>query len=105
MADKKPQAKPEQEQKTGLQKMVALKEDGYYSNCTMVETTPFDISILYGKVRPRVDESGNRSLVEVYEKQVYLSHLQAKALYEALGRSLSSLTAQREAAKAPATNQ
>ncbi|MBI5250034.1 MAG: hypothetical protein HY912_11115 [Desulfomonile tiedjei] len=75
----------------GVQKLVTLKEDGYYSNCTMLESTPFDVSILFGKVRPRMDEKGQASLVEVYEKQVYLSHLQAKALYEALGRSLQQM--------------
>ena len=92
-----------QQQRTGapMQKVVSLKEDGFYSNCTMVETTPFDISVLFGKVRPRVDEQGNRSLVEVYEKQVYLSHLQAKALYDALGRSLASLSAPRPDAPPP----
>lgn len=78
-------------QRQQLPKMVSLREDAYYANCTMLETTPFDISILFGKVRPRTDEKGQSSLVEVYEKQVYLSHLQAKALYEALGRSLGAI--------------
>ncbi len=54
----------QQEQRQTLQKRVALKEDGYYANCAMVE---------------------------MYDRQVYLSHLQARALYEALGRSLGSL--------------
>lgn len=76
------------EQRTGLPKLISTKEDAYYSNCTMLETTPFDISILFGKVRPRTDDKGQRQLVEVYERQIYLSHLQAKALYDALGRSL-----------------
>ena len=77
------------------QKVVALKDDPVYANCSLVETTPFDISILFGRVRPKTDEAGNRELVEVYEKQVYLSHLQAKALYEALGRSLDALKRQK----------
>jgi hypothetical protein len=80
------------EQRQTLQKRVAFKEDGYYANCTMVEMTPFDIAILFGKVRPVTDQSGQRSLVEMYDRQVYLSHLQARALYEALGRSVGSLT-------------
>ncbi len=58
----------------------------------MVETTPFDIAILFGKVRPVMDQSGQASLVEMYDRQVYLSHLQARALYDALGRSLGSLS-------------
>lgn len=90
MADD-PQGK---EQRQQLPKMLAVKDEAFYANCTMVETTPFDISILFGKVRPRSDEQGNRALVEVYERQVYLSHLQAKALFEALGRSLESLSKQ-----------
>jgi len=81
-----------QEQRQALQKRVALKEDGYYSNCTMVEMTPFDIAILFGKVRPVRDANGQGSLVEMYDRQVYLSHLQARALYEALGRSLNALS-------------
>jgi len=36
-----------QEQRQTLQKRVALKEDGYYANCSMVEMTPFDLSILH----------------------------------------------------------
>ena len=84
--------KERQDQRQALQKRVALKEDGYYSNCVMVETTPFDIAILFGKVRPFMDQGGQASLVEMYDRQVYLSHLQARALYEALGRSLGSLS-------------
>ncbi len=80
------------EQRQALQKRVALKEDGYYANCTMVEMTPFDIAILFGKVRPAMDANGQRSLVEMYDRQVYLSRLQARALHEALGRSLVTLS-------------
>jgi hypothetical protein len=80
-----------QEQRQTLQKRVALKEDGYYANCTMVEMTPFDIAILFGKVRPLTVQTGQRSLVEMYDRQVYLSHLQARALYDAVGGSLSRL--------------
>jgi hypothetical protein len=84
------------EQRSMMQKAIALKDDGYYSNCSMVEATPFDISILFGKIRPRMDDKGQASLVEVYERQVYLSHLQARALFEALGRSLNSSSPRRE---------
>jgi hypothetical protein len=82
----------EPQQRSNVQKVLALKEDGYYSNCCMVEATPFDISIIFGKLRPRTDEKGQAILVEAYEKQIYLSHLQARALFEALGRSLASLS-------------
>jgi len=84
----------QKEQRGSLQKTISLREDGYYSNCIMVESTPFDISILFGKLRPRPDEKGQPILVELYEKQIYLSHLQARALYESLGRSLNALGSQ-----------
>jgi hypothetical protein len=84
--------KDEQTRQT-MPKIVSMKDEGYYSNCIMVETTPFDVSILFGKVRPRSNEQGQNTLVEVYEKQVYLSPLQARALYDALGRSLAPATA------------
>ncbi|MDQ7783416.1 MAG: DUF3467 domain-containing protein [Desulfomonilaceae bacterium] len=90
MADSQEQ----KDQRQTLPKKLALKEEAYYSNCSMVETTPFDIAVLFGKVRPMTDQAGQSSLVEVYERQVYLSHLQAKALHEALGRSLASLSRQ-----------
>lgn len=105
MAETQNQGDPQQRAGATLPKMISLKEDGFYSNCTMVETTPFDISVLFGKVRPRVDEQGNRSLVEVYEKQIYLSHLQARALHEALGRSLASITGPRPEATPPPDKQ
>jgi hypothetical protein len=93
------------EQRSGMPKMVNLKEDGYYSNCSMVETTPFDISILFGKIRPRTDERGQASLVEVYEKQIYLSHMQARALFEALGKSLSAMARAQEGGAPAETTQ
>jgi hypothetical protein len=88
--------KPEEtQQPTTLPKVVSVQDDGlFYSNCSMIETSPFDISILFGKVRRRSNEKGEQSLVEVYERQVYVSHLQARALYEALGRSLHALSQQ-----------
>ncbi|MEW6267275.1 MAG: hypothetical protein AB1641_29735 [Thermodesulfobacteriota bacterium] len=74
------------------QRIFSIKEDGYYyANCALIEATPFDLSIVLGKVRPSVDEKGQRVLVEVYERQVYLSHLQARVLYEALAKTLGSL--------------
>jgi len=48
----------QEQQKATVQKVVSLREDGYYSNCTMVEANPFDISILFGKIRPKSDEKG-----------------------------------------------
>lgn len=90
----------EKEKRGPLHKMISLREDGYYSNCTMLETTPFDVAILFGKIRPKTDEKGQAGLVEVYEKQVYLSHLQARALYEALGRSINAQAGQKDVGSA-----
>jgi hypothetical protein len=70
---------------------VALRDEPYYANCAMVQMTPFDLAILFGKITPVTDGNGQGQLVEVYNKQVYLSHLQARALYEGLGRSLRAM--------------
>jgi hypothetical protein len=43
------------------------------------------------------------ALVEMYDRQVYLSHLQARALYEGLGRSLSALSRQARQTQREAT--
>jgi hypothetical protein len=84
--------KDQEQQKATVQKVVSLREDGYYSNCTMVEANPFDISMLFGKIRHKTDEKGQQILMEIYEKQIYLSHLQAMALHRALGQSLQSVS-------------
>lgn len=100
-----PDTKNPGQQQTVTQRVLSIKDDPFYANCTMVETSPFDISILFGRVRPRTDDTGNNVLAEVYEKQIYLSHLQAKALHEALGRSLDAMAGQkpepRESAPGP----
>jgi hypothetical protein len=101
MSEKQETAQPRMQ----LPKMISMKEDAYYSNCTMVETSPFDISMLFGKIRPNTDAQGKNQLVEVYERQIYLSHLQARALFEALGRSLQSLNRPAEEKAEPAKTQ
>ena len=89
-----PEKQEQKGQQTTMPKVVSVKDDVFYSNCTMIETSPFDVSILFGRVKRRADDKGQQTLVEVYDKQVYLSHLQAKALHEALGRSLQALSQQ-----------
>jgi hypothetical protein len=86
-----PNGEEKPEQRQAPQKSLALKEYGNYSNCTVVEMTPFDIAILFGKLRPVTDANGQGSLAEMYDRQVYLSHMQAEALYQGLGSSLASL--------------
>jgi hypothetical protein len=88
---------PEQQQQT-LPKRVALKDEPYYANCAMVQMTPFDLAILFGKITPVTDPNGQGQLVEIYDRQIYLAHLQARALYDALGRSLSALMQERRTA-------
>jgi len=83
------QQQPAQQQT--LPKRVALKDEPYYANTTMVQMTPFDLAILFGKITPVTDANGKGQLVEVYDRQIYLSFLQARALYDALGRSLSAM--------------
>jgi hypothetical protein len=89
--EKQPEQQQQPAQQQTLPKRIALKDEPYYANCAMVQMTPFDLSILFGKVTPVTDGNGQGQLVEVYDKQVYLSHLQARALYDALGRSLNAL--------------
>jgi len=88
--EKQPEQQQPAQQPT-LPKRVALKDEPYYANCAMVQMTPFDVAILLGKITPVMDGNGQGQLVEMYDKQIYLSHLQARALYDALGRSLSAL--------------
>jgi hypothetical protein len=89
--EKQPEQQQQPNQQQGLPKRVALKDEPYYANCAMVQMTPFDLAILFGKITPVTDGNGQGQLVEMYDRQVYLSHLQARALYDALGRSLSAM--------------
>jgi hypothetical protein len=90
--EKQPEQQQQPQQQQTLPKRVALKDEPYYANCAMVQMTPFDVAILLGKITPVADGNGQGQLVEIYDKQVYLSHLQARALSDALSRSLSALT-------------
>ncbi|MBM4329487.1 MAG: hypothetical protein FJ118_20270 [Deltaproteobacteria bacterium] len=87
----------QQEQQQALQKRVALKQDSYYANATMVETTLFDIAILFGEVRPLLDANGQLSLVEMYARQVHLSYLHARGAGQRPGFVESARSAGAEA--------
>ncbi|MFH1112949.1 MAG: hypothetical protein V1792_03425 [Pseudomonadota bacterium] len=73
-----------------------------YQECTLVPGTrmmtcasmPLEGSLgsgALGKITPVTDENGQGQVVEMYDRQIYLSHLQARALHSALTKSLSSL--------------
>lgn len=49
---------------------------------------------IFGKIRPVTDANGQGQRVEVYDRRVYLFHVQARALYDTLGRSLGALSCQ-----------
>jgi len=89
--EKQPEQQQQPNQQQTLPKRVALKDEPYYANCAMVQITPFDLAILFGKITPVTGGNGQGQLVEIYDRQIYLSHLQARALYDALKRSLSAL--------------
>jgi len=89
--EKQSEQRQQPEQQPTLPKKVALKDEPYYANCAMVQMTPFDLAILFGKITPVTDGNGQGQLVDVYDRQIYLSHLQARGLYDALGRSLSAM--------------
>lgn len=46
------------EQRQTLPKRVALKDEPYYANCSMVQVTPFDVAILFGKITPVTGGNG-----------------------------------------------
>jgi hypothetical protein len=89
--EKQPEQQQQPQQQQTFPKRVALKDEPYYANCAMVQMTPFDLAILFGKITPITDGNGQTQLAELYDRQIYLSHLQAKALHDALARSLSAL--------------
>ncbi len=89
-------------QQQTLPKRVALRDEPYYANCAMVQMTPFDLAILFGKITPVTNGAGQTQLVEMYDRQVYLSHLQAAALFDGLGRTISAL---RQAARQSQTGE
>ncbi|MFH1112745.1 MAG: DUF3467 domain-containing protein [Pseudomonadota bacterium] len=89
--EKQSEQRQQLRQQQTLPKRVALKDEPYYANCAMVQMTPFDLAILFGRITPVTNGAGQTQLAEVYDRQVYLSHLQAAALFDGLGRSLSAL--------------
>ncbi len=57
------------------------KVQDYYSNCVMVNSTNWDFCLLFG----RSHLEGQDKVVEIYERSIYLSPQQAKALLNILG--------------------
>ncbi|MFH1112572.1 MAG: hypothetical protein V1792_01500 [Pseudomonadota bacterium] len=82
----------QRDQRQGFPKRIQLEDDGYCVNGVMVEMSPFDISMLLGKIHAVMDGNGQAQLVKNYERQIYLSHLQARSLLNALGKGLINLS-------------
>ena len=45
----------------------------YYTNCTMLGTSPKDVSVFFGRYTPTANEKGEQVLAELYERQVYMT--------------------------------
>ena len=61
------------------------KIDSFYANCSMINSTTYDFSMLFGKVFVEGDV-----LKEKYEKAVYMSPQQAKAFCIGLQTQITS---------------
>lgn len=70
----------------------------YYANCAMIATTPRDISLFFGRFVPAADEKGGQKLVELYERQVYMTLEQAEDLAAVLNQTVKAFKARRDQA-------
>lgn len=80
----------------GPARMMSNQMSVYYSNCAMVATTPRDISLFFGRFTPLQDDSGNQSLGELYERQIYMTIEQAEDLVKMLTRTLEAFRSRRQ---------
>jgi hypothetical protein len=63
----------------------------YYSNCTMIATSPRDLSVYFGRYVPGSNEKGEQSIVELYEHQIYMTLGQAEDLARILSQTLKAI--------------
>jgi hypothetical protein len=68
----------------------------YYSNCAMVGTTHREISLLFGRLAPATAGRGNAPMVELYERQIYMTVEQAEDLAHILVQSIKKFKAQKQ---------
>ncbi|MBI5568545.1 MAG: DUF3467 domain-containing protein [Desulfomonile tiedjei] len=72
----------------GPAKMMSNQLAVYYTNCAMVATSPRDISLFFGRYVPTADEKGGQRLVELYERQIYMTLEQAEDLAKILAQTV-----------------
>ena len=79
----------------GSAKMMSNQLAVYYTNCAMVATSPRDISLFFGRYVPTSDEKGSQKLVELYERQIYMTVEQAEDLARILAQTVEMIKARR----------
>lgn len=62
--------------------------DTYYAGCTMVVSSPVDVCVYFGRYTLRDLETGRPNLVQLFEKQVYLSPDEAERVGQAILRTV-----------------
>ncbi|MGC8906108.1 MAG: hypothetical protein ACP5M0_01535 [Desulfomonilaceae bacterium] len=78
--------------------------DTYYAGCTMVVSSPVDICVYFGRYTLKDLESGRPGLVQVFEKQVYLTPEEAERVGQAILKTVQVFkAAQRGELKAGAS--
>jgi len=62
----------------------------------MIASSPRDIAIFFGRFVPTTDEKGGQKLVELYERQVYMTLEQAEDLATVLNQTVAAFKARRK---------
>jgi hypothetical protein len=92
-------ARPEASQpSSGPARAMANQLSVYYANCAMIATSPRDISLFFGRFVPTADEKGGQKLMELYERQVYMTLEQAEDLAAVLNQTVKAFKARKEQA-------
>ncbi len=58
--------------------------DTYYAGCSMVVSSPVDICVYFGRFTLKDLDTGRPNLVQLFEKQVYLTPDEAERLGQAI---------------------
>lgn len=62
--------------------------DTYYAGCAMVASSPVDISLYFGRYSLKDLDTGRPVLVQVFEKQLYMTVDEAERLGQAILRTV-----------------
>lgn len=81
---------------TGPTRAMSNQLTVYYANCVMIASSPRDIAIFFGRFVPTTDEKGGQKLVELYERQVYMTLEQAEDLATVLNQTVAAFKARRK---------